>query len=149
MALDVMGEASTWLPDRETGANDRIFGEHGLSGRDVLPEDPGRGERLLGRYGDAAADLIREAPHEERPAIEGTRTCMAQLRWALSRECVVHLDDLMLRRTRLGLLLEHGGSAILDEVRDMTAELLGWSPDQWRMELGRYREIIRRYYAVP
>ena len=48
---------------------------------------------------------------------------MAQARWALQHESIVHLDDLMLRRTRLGLLLPDGGASVLELIRPMAMEL--------------------------
>ena len=42
--------------------------------------------------------------------IPGTETLWAELRWAARAEAVVHLEDLLLRRTRLGLLLRGGGA---------------------------------------
>ena len=52
---------------------------------------------------------------EERRArkIPGTEFCLAECRWAARMESVVHLDDLLLRRTRLGSLLAGGGESIL------------------------------------
>ena len=71
------------------------------------------------------------------------------VRWALEHESVVHLDDLMLRRTRLGLLLPGGGEGILDAVRRIAAEVRGWTDQRWESETRRYREIITRYHTIP
>jgi glycerol-3-phosphate dehydrogenase len=62
---------------------------------------------------------------------------------------VVHLDDLMLRRTRLGLLLENGGDEILSDIHGIVTEVRGWSEDRWQSELSRYRSVIEKYYTVP
>ncbi len=149
MAIDVMNRAKPLLPSVKHDSDQRIFAPHQLSGEDVLAEDPLRGERLLGRYGEHALALIRDAPDCERAAIPGTRTCLAQVRWALKNESVVHLDDLMLRRTRLGLLLKNGGEEVLDDVRGIAAEVRGWSDEQWRAERERYLSVISSYYSVP
>jgi glycerol-3-phosphate dehydrogenase len=61
----------------------------------------------------------------------------------------VHLDDLMLRRTRLGLLLDNGGDAILEDIRRLFVEVLDWTENEWQSELARYREIIRQHYTLP
>jgi glycerol-3-phosphate dehydrogenase len=149
MALDVLSRAKDFLPGRPPPEDRRIFSPHSLNGKDLLPDDPGRGDRLLGRYGEDAARLLDQAPAHEHSAIPGTRTCLAQLRWALEHESVVHLDDLMLRRTRLGLLLPGGGEGILDAVRRIAAEVRGWTDQRWESETRRYREIITRYHTIP
>jgi glycerol-3-phosphate dehydrogenase len=149
MALDVLSKAKKFLPDRSGSTGDRIFGSHSLTGKDILPEDPERGEELLGRYGEDACELLNSAPAEERTAISGTRACLAQVRWALRHESVVHLDDLMLRRTRLGLLLENGGDEILSDIHGIVTEVRGWSEDRWQSELSRYRSVIKKYYTIP
>ena len=149
MALDVMSRARSFLPPVGEPGDRRIFAAHGTTGEELLARDPERGERLLGRYGEDAVPLIASAPVAETEVIPGTRTCLAQLRWALRHESVVHLDDLMLRRTRLGLLLENGGEAMLDDVRRLCRDERGWSPSRWEQERNRYRGVIERYYAVP
>jgi glycerol-3-phosphate dehydrogenase len=149
MALDVMEKARPFLPGASEPEDQRIFPAPAIAGMDVLPPDPDRGERLLGRYGEDARALISTAPEAESDAIPGTQACLAQLRWALRHESVVHLDDLMLRRTRLGLLLENGGEAVLDDVRRLCRDEADWSPERWDREHARYRGVIERYYAVP
>jgi glycerol-3-phosphate dehydrogenase len=149
MALDVLSKAGKFLPPGTQASHDRIFSRHSLTGSDVLPVDPDRGDRLLGRYGEDALELIKSAPTEEHAALPGTKTCLAQVRWALRHESVLHLDDLMLRRTRLGLLLRNGGEDVLPDIRRIASEILDWSEEQWLWELDRYRGVINRYYAVP
>jgi len=61
----------------------------------------------------------------------------------------VHLDDLLLRRTRLGLLCRDGGEAIIPAVRSICQQELLWSDAQWQEELRRYREIWRQSYSLP
>ena len=114
-----------------------------------MPEDPERGERLLGRYGENAIALLAPAKAHERAIIPGTQTCLAQVRWALINESVLHLDDLMLRRTRLGILLAHGGEEVLEEIGALCREVLGWNEAQWQQESDRYRGVIDRYYMIP
>ena len=64
-----------------------------------------RWRRLSGRLGSAgAAALVATARSGELDSIPGTPYLWAELRWAARLEGVVHLDDLLLRRLRLGLL---------------------------------------------
>jgi glycerol-3-phosphate dehydrogenase len=149
MALDVMKKALPFLPPASDASDKRIFDSHSLNGKDILPEDPDRGDRLLGRYGQGAKAMIENAPASERAAIPGTRTCLAQARWAVRHESVVHLDDLMLRRTRLGLLLANGGEQVLADIRQIFEDEAGWTQEVWAAETDRYRRIIREYYTLP
>jgi glycerol-3-phosphate dehydrogenase len=70
--------------------------------------DPGVALRLFGRYGADTPNLLQSAQPDELQAIDSTPSLWAELRWAARDEGVVHLDDLLLRRVRLGLLLPHG-----------------------------------------
>lgn len=149
MALDVISRAKPFLPARPDPSDTEIFRQPEFTGADVLPGEVQRGNRLLGRYGDDAVELINSAPQRERTRIPGTSTCLAQVRWALQHEAVVHLDDLMLRRTRLGLLLTNGGEEWLNEIGTLFREVRGWADPHWASEKNRYRDIIRTYYTVP
>ena len=71
------------------------------------------------------------------------------LNWVLNNEQVVHLDDLMLRRTRLGNLLTDGGESALPAVREACQKVLGWNDSRWQEEVNRYRAIIEKFYGVP
>jgi len=105
--------------------------------------------RIIGRYGAAAAALIGGAPPEERVTIPGTGTLWAELRWACRAERVVHLDDLLLRRVRIGLLLPYGGAEFLEQIREICREELGWDDDRCREEERAYLELWKRCYSLP
>lgn len=105
--------------------------------------------RLTGYYGDHAPELIRAAQPGELELVPGTRTLWVELRWAAACEAVEHLDDLMLRRTRLGLLLPQGGAAILPRVKRTCQNELGWSEQRWQREASTYRDLWARFYSLP
>jgi glycerol-3-phosphate dehydrogenase len=67
----------------------------------------------------------------------------------LRHEMVNHLDDLLLRRTRLGLLLPRGGEAVSAHLQDMFTQELGYSDEKWRNEVQRYQEIWLSHYSLP
>jgi glycerol-3-phosphate dehydrogenase len=106
-------------------------------------------QRLLGRYGSHAETLIVEAGVDELHAVPGSSTLWAELRWALRHEQVRHLDDLLLRRTRLGLLLRDGARTLLPRLQPAMCDALGWSAGQWSDECERYAGIIAHCYTVP
>lgn len=105
---------------------------------------------LLGRHGrDAAALCAHAAGPGELATIEGTRTTWAELRWAAHAEGIVHLDDLLLRRTRVGHLLAGGGAAALPRIRALCQGELGWDDARWLAEEARYLGLWRSSYGVP
>lgn len=120
---------------------------------DLLPSSVRLGEevrqRLLGRYGAAAADLVAAARPDELGPVPGTTTLWAELRWAARSEAVVHLDDLLLRRTRLGLVLAEGGRAFLPRIRAVCQPELGWDDRRWEAEEAAYLALWRRCYSLP
>lgn len=105
--------------------------------------------RLLGRHGAQAQALCGAAQDGELAMIPGTQTVWAQLRWGARMEHVEHLDDLLLRRTRLGLQLAGGALAILPRVRAICQQELGWSDARWDDEEARYLALWRGHYSVP
>ncbi|MCB9651082.1 MAG: glycerol-3-phosphate dehydrogenase/oxidase [Deltaproteobacteria bacterium] len=135
MARRALRRAAAWLP-----APPRAAATPPTAPQADLPE------RILGRFGRHAPDLLAEAADALEP-IGGTAFTFAEARWSAAHEQVVHLDDLMLRRTRLGLLLPRGGEAALGRIQQEVAPLLGWSEQRWSEELSRYRALWARAYA--
>lgn len=105
--------------------------------------------RLLGRYGADAPMLVAAAQPGELDVIPGTMTLWAELRWAARAEGVVHLDDLLLRRVRLGLLLPDGGESLLPRIRAVCQPELGWDDSQWEAEAAAYLHLRRTRYSLP
>ena len=62
---------------------------------------------------------------------------------------MLHLDDLLLRRTRLGLLLAEGGRAELAGIRMLCQGRLGWSDQRWQEEEDRYLALWQTAYSLP
>ena len=79
----------------------------------------------------------------------GTLTVWAELRFAAASEGVIHLDDLLLRRVRVGLLLPQGGAALLPRVRAICQPELGWDDERWQAEERAYRALWQRCYSIP
>jgi glycerol-3-phosphate dehydrogenase len=116
---------------------------------ELLALPHGLRSRLIGRHGGDARALVRESAPSELEAVPGTTTAWAELHWALRHEQVRFLDDLLLRRTRLGLLLPAGAAALLPRLEPVAREALGWSAGEWRDQCKRYAQIIARSYSVP
>jgi len=103
--------------------------------------------RLCGRFGGEAKELLQLTKSDELQQIGSLPSIWAEVRWAAASEGVVHLDDLLLRRTRIGLLLPEGGKSVLSRVRQITQPELGWSDSHWEKEEARYWKIWRTFYS--
>ena len=150
IALDALKEVRHLLPDLpELADNLPVLNpvDVALPGGEQLPEDVRR--RLLGRYGAAAPALVAAAQAGELDIIPGTQTLWAELRWAARAEAVSHLDDLLLRRVRLGILLPEGGAALLPRIRTICQTELGWDDGRWQSEQAGYVALVRGCYSVP
>jgi glycerol-3-phosphate dehydrogenase len=110
--------------------------------------DPAVALRLFGRYGADTPELLQAAHGDELESIESTPALWAELRWAARDEGVVHLDDLLLRRVRLGLLLPQGGLSVMERIRTIAQLELGWSDDRWAQEVSDYTILWNRCYSV-
>ncbi|WP_141104163.1 glycerol-3-phosphate dehydrogenase C-terminal domain-containing protein, partial [Noviherbaspirillum denitrificans] len=149
IALDAMKHAQSLLPGWQPDLQPRrIFAE-----TPPLPRHPAltslQQRRLTGRYGRHAAQLIAHANPDELTAIPGTETLWAELRWAARAEAVLHLDDLLLRRTRIGLLLREGGAAHLERIRAICQPELGWNDVRWHAEQQDYLAHWQRHHGLP
>ncbi len=120
-------------PEAETG-----FADSALSSAQKL--------RLLARYGVQSTRLFAaDSAHEPIP---GTPYLWAELRQAARAEGVIHLDDLLLRRVRLGLLRPHGGQDLLHRIRALVQPEFGWDDARWDKEAREYAELWNRSYRL-
>ena len=71
------------------------------------------------------------------------------LRDAARTEWVVHLDDLLLRRTRIGLQVPDGGADFFPEIEAVCTEELAWTKERWDRECAAYRHEWATHYGVP
>ena len=102
---------------------------------------------LAGRHGNETAQLLGAAKQGELERIEQAPNLWAELRWAAREEGVVHLEDLFLRRVRLGLLLPQGGRNLFGRIRDIVQPELGWSDERWQQEESAYLKTWQSYYS--
>jgi glycerol-3-phosphate dehydrogenase len=102
---------------------------------------------LNGRHGAETSLLLSGAEKNEMDKIEILPNIWAELRWAARSEGVVHLDDLLLRRIRLGMLLPEGGRHLLPRIRKIVQAELGWSDKRWSKEEKSYQKTWTDYYS--
>lgn len=109
----------------------------------------GQQRRLAGRYGRQLPLLVPLLADIGADTVGATDTLWAELAFAAEHELVLHLDDLLLRRTRLGLLLARGGVDYLPRIRELCQPRLAWSDDRWQQEHARYLALWQRCYSLP
>jgi glycerol-3-phosphate dehydrogenase len=104
--------------------------------------------RLCGRYGTTAARYLATLSRDWLLPVPGTCTLWAELAIA-AQEMPQHLDDILLRRTRIGNLLPRGGMEHIALIREICGGYLAWDEGRWQDEIGRYETIVKKYYSVP
>lgn len=147
LALEVLRACAPWLGKTFEDAGSEVFAP--LAAVSLPQLAPSQQRRLRGRYGrelPALATLLSQLGCEK---VGTSETLWAELALAAEQELVLHLDDLLLRRTRLGLLLPQGAAAELSQVRQICQPRLGWNDARWQGEEIRYLELWQRCYSVP
>jgi glycerol-3-phosphate dehydrogenase len=104
--------------------------------------------RLLARYGISSSTALCSRRGANLKSIPGTPYVWAELTQAARNEGVVHLDDMLLRRVRLGLLLPHGGLDLIDRIRSEVQAELGWEDARWQAEVDAYAVLWKRAYQL-
>jgi glycerol-3-phosphate dehydrogenase len=104
--------------------------------------------RLIGRYGTEVESLLEIAAAGESDFIASTPNIWAELCWAARTEGIVHLDDLLLRRVRLGILLPCGGQSVIDRIKVIVQRELNWSDERWQEESENYFRLLEKSYSV-
>jgi glycerol-3-phosphate dehydrogenase len=160
MAWDALRMACTQLVN---GAKLLSRAENNLRILNALPENMISGQpsaaasaglrpasrlRLFGRYGIDAVDILSCAKSGELELIPGSLFHWAELRWAARSGAVIHLEDLLLRRLRLGLVLPEGGLLYADRIRSIVQPELGWDDQRWEQELSSYSNLWNRCYKL-
>jgi glycerol-3-phosphate dehydrogenase len=104
---------------------------------------------MAGRLGKDVHQFFEESNRDDLHPIKPIPELWAELPWAARNEAVVHLDDLLLRRVRMGVLMPGGGLNEIDKIRSLVQEPLGWSDEKWAFEVSRYRKIWQENYYLP
>jgi len=103
-------------------------------------------ERLVETYGRGyprVLDLARKLPDGLEPLCPANPEIVAQLHHAVTEEMAVSLQDVLLRRTGIGLSACQGLDCA-ERIGQRMAELCGWSPRRLEAELGAYQQHVAR-----
>ena len=118
----------------------------GLAQRTGLDKD--RIDTLLQRYGTRAeqvAGFITEA--QDEPLKHHRTYTRREIEFIVRSERIVHIDDLLLRRTAIALLGELTRD-LLAELTEIAAGVCQWSADRVGSEIDRAREILLDRFGI-
>lgn len=127
-ARQVLREAARQVPQLMPREDGPVFVAH-----------PGANTRQVGRYGEAQFSATAVLP--------GTPYSLDELRHCLRHEQIVHLTDLLLRRTRIALVAPQGGASLLPQIQPLCQSELGWEAARWAQEVADYQQYWQRQHA--
>lgn len=107
-----------------------------------------RVDELLGRYGTtAAAILTRPSDYSDSQRISGAQRHSAlEIDWIVRQEMVVHLSDIVFRRTTMaieGLLTIQG----LREIGAIAAAALQWDTQRLAKEIDEVVALLSKFHG--
>ena len=152
MAADVVDAAAEELPKRvQPSITDRVplLGADGYFAMrnqvDSLAAEyglhPHRIRHVLDRYGSLIRDVL-EPGLADRSLLdtvpEAPDYLNAEIRYAVTHEGALHLEDVLARRTRISIEYPHRGVACAEHVAKLIADLLGWDRRTRRNEIANY-----------
>ena len=150
IALDVLRRVARCIPSFTiSNRGDPVFSKLSEQALNLGGLDSTLRRRITGLYGEKASEVVNCAREGELSRVPGTDTLWAELRWAAQNEAVVHLDDLLFRRSNLGILIQKGGLAFFDHIQTICQEELGWDINHWEREANNFKALWQRCYSVP
>jgi glycerol-3-phosphate dehydrogenase len=120
-----------------------------LAMRSGLPADVI--DHLLGRYGSLIVEVLALAAERADlgEPIPGADTYIkAEAVYAVRAEAALHLEDVLVRRTRISFEMADGGLEAAQTVADLMAGELGWNERVRARELDTYRSRVEAERAA-
>lgn len=109
-----------------------------------------RVEHLLNRYGtltDELLDLIRTRPELTASLPGADDYIQAEIVYATTHEGALHLDDVLVRRTRISIEAWDRGAEAAPVAARLMGEVLDWSPQQIQREISVYLRHVEAEFA--
>ena len=103
-------------------------------------------DHLLHRYGSLLSDIVELCetdPGMARPLEHAPAYLRAEIAYAVSHEGVLHLEDILLHRTRLNYEVPDRGVGALEEISHIAADGLGWDEKTRLAEVAAYTDRAR------
>jgi glycerol-3-phosphate dehydrogenase len=100
---------------------------------------------LVRRLGALALPAAAADPERLRPVADGLDLCGAELVWHVRFGGVLHLEDLLLRRVRLGMWQPRLCMEIAPKLRPLLRRAAGWSVSRWNGEIRRLERAVANW----
>ncbi len=110
-----------------------------LARRYKLSED--RIEHLLGRYGSLIGEVLAPAADDAtllEPVPGAESYIWAEVRYAVTHEGALHIDDIVSRRLRVAIEFADRGVAAAQPIAEFVAPLLGWDQTDIEREVSHF-----------
>jgi glycerol-3-phosphate dehydrogenase len=108
-------------------------------------------EHLVGRYGATAVEVLEliRADKALGLALGGGPYLRAEVAYAVTHEHALHVEDVLMRRTRLFIESADSGTGAAADVSSIMGRLLGWNRRKRAAETRRYLELVAAEQTVP
>jgi glycerol-3-phosphate dehydrogenase len=93
-------------------------------------------------------ELVRADAALGRPLAEGLPYLRAEVVYAVTHEGALHVEDVLMRRTRLFIEAADSGSGAAEDVAVIMGKLLGWHRRRRAAEVARYASLVAAEHAV-
>lgn len=102
-------------------------------------------DHLIHRYGSGISEILDAIEGREdlaRPLEHAPAYLRAEIHFAATHEQVIHLEDVMMHRTRLVYEVANSGLSAAPEIAAIIAEVQGWDDDRVAREIDSYRARV-------
>ncbi|GII98284.1 FAD-dependent oxidoreductase [Sediminihabitans luteus] len=102
---------------------------------------PSMVDHLLHRYGSNLREIVelcQQDPSLAQPLDATSAYLRAEIVYGATHEGALHLEDVLLHRTRLNYEVPDRGLSALDEIADLVAPVLGWDDATRAAEIAAY-----------
>jgi glycerol-3-phosphate dehydrogenase len=154
-AEEAVDEAISRLPEETTrrvgrcmtkgtplaGLAPRDLGDRLRAAHDLEPAVAAGMARRLGALAWSSVNVAR-GRSELRPLYPGLDLCAAEVHAHCRWGAVLHLDDLLLRRVRIGMWEPETARALLPQLRPILRRELGWSFKDWQRERESFERAL-------
>ena len=100
-------------------------------------------EHLLGRYGSLISEVLVPAAEDASllEAVPGAESYIwAEVRYAVTHEGALHIDDIVSRRLRVAIEFADRGVAAAQPIAEFVAPLLGWDQSDIEREVSHFKQ---------
>ena len=105
-------------------------------------------DHLIHRYGSLVDDVVAADPDGPKPIPGAPDYLEAEVRYGVTHEGALHLEDVLARRTRITMEYDHRGIDSAEAVADIIAPLLGWDDETKRAEIESFTSRMKGQLAA-